>query len=78
MDIMDSAPPESQDMLDILAFECSKLTNKLWFSNSVDEKRSIIAEYLTNADKTGQPIADFKEGEKLQSFKILPFGIVFI
>ncbi|XP_062563947.1 NHL repeat-containing protein 2 isoform X2 [Armigeres subalbatus] len=59
---MSSSSPESGDMLDYLAYNCSKLSNDLWEASGLNEKRKLVAEYLKNADRESKSIKDFKEG----------------
>ncbi|XP_058832124.1 NHL repeat-containing protein 2 isoform X2 [Topomyia yanbarensis] len=58
---MSSSSPDSQDMLDVLAYNCSKLSNDLWEASNLNEKRKLVAEYLKSADRDGKSIKDFKE-----------------
>ncbi|XP_055593484.1 NHL repeat-containing protein 2 isoform X2 [Uranotaenia lowii] len=58
---MSSSSPDSQDMLDVLAYNCSKLSQDLWEASGANEKRKIVAEYVKNADREGKSIKDFKE-----------------
>ncbi|XP_055529701.1 NHL repeat-containing protein 2 isoform X1 [Wyeomyia smithii] len=58
---MSSSSPESQDMLDLLAYNCSKLSNDLWEATNLNEKRKLVVEYLKSADRDGKSIKDFRE-----------------
>ncbi|XP_058461934.1 NHL repeat-containing protein 2 isoform X2 [Malaya genurostris] len=58
---MSSSSPESQDILDVLAYNCSKLSNDLWEASNLNEKRKLVAEYLKSVDRDGKSIEDFKE-----------------
>ncbi|XP_055621335.1 NHL repeat-containing protein 2 isoform X2 [Toxorhynchites rutilus septentrionalis] len=56
-----SSSPEGQDMLDALAYNCSKLSNDLWEATGPNEKRKLVAEYLKSADRDSKSIKDFSE-----------------
>lgn len=59
---MSSSSPESGDMLDVLAYNCSKLSNDLWEASGPGEKRKLVLDYLKGADRESKGIKDFKEG----------------
>ncbi|KAL1388244.1 hypothetical protein pipiens_012687 [Culex pipiens pipiens] len=58
---MSSSSPEGQDMLDALAYNCTKLSNELWEASGLGEKRKLVTEYLRTADRDGKSVRDFKE-----------------
>lgn len=52
---------ETYDMLDILAFNCNALTEKLLDETPSDHEQTIL-EYIKKADASHKKINDFKEG----------------
>lgn len=58
MDVSDS----EYDMLDLLAYNCNRLTAQLRETNYADEQEKIIQAYLKKVDKEFQPINEFREG----------------
>lgn len=52
------------DMLDLLAFNCSKLTAQLTSKSiSPEEQNRLIAEYIERANDEHKSIKDFKQGK---------------
>lgn len=60
---------EAYDMLDVLAFNCNALTEKLLDDNPSDHEQTIL-EYIKKADDLHKTINDFKEGMSLILYKI--------
>lgn len=58
---MDSCDAEN-DMLDLLAWNCSQLTAQLSDINSLDAKKKLLDEHIKRMDNDFDTINDFKEG----------------
>lgn len=60
---------ENNDMLDMLAYNCSALVEKLnTEKSSPEEQNTLLMEYIKKTDAEQKSINDFKEG----SYQILP------
>jgi hypothetical protein len=51
-------------MLDLLAFNCGDLSEKIWECKSEEAKNKLVLDYLSKTDVTNhKPIDDFTEGK---------------
>lgn len=54
---------DEYDMLDLLAFNCSNLTEQLFTIKNTDEHDQILLDYIKKADSEYKSINDFKDGK---------------